>query len=111
MRVPGTARLAETVNLWTAASGRRCVYWHPEDDVLLGSLRLPPPSSDEVEPVSDHLINEEGLFSNLTDEQKRGLSRLNEPMRSNRPGMTIWDLPWPIPRRIFEWNESENEKT
>jgi hypothetical protein len=95
---PGSTKLARSINQETVARSRRYVYHHPEDSPLDG-LFLPDPESRQPRiSNSDGLIREEGLFHGLTKEQLEPMSRMTGPDES-RNGMSIDDLPWPIPGR------------
>lgn len=94
----GSTRAARAINWETVVHARRYIYHHPEDSPLEG-LTLPDPRLRQASMSnSDDLIREEGLFHGLTREQLQSLSRTAGPEdRSN--GMSINDLPWPIPGR------------
>jgi hypothetical protein len=95
---PGSTKSARSINQETVARARRYVYHHPEDSPLDG-LFLPEPESQQPKMSNrDDLIREEGLFHGLTEEQLKPLSRIARPDEGAK-GMSINDLPWPIPGR------------
>lgn len=95
----GTTAIARSINQETAARARKYVYHHPDETPLEG-LYLPNPETRDRPTISNAtgLIREEGLFSGITDEVRRALSATNIPGESDR-GMSIDDIPWPIPGR------------
>ncbi len=98
IREPGSTRLALSMNQETVGRARRHIYHHP-DDSPLGPLHIPEPVEGTNASVSDMsgLIREEGLFHGMTDEQRSAFAPTRD---KDRRGMTIDDLPWPIPLRI-----------
>lgn len=97
--VPGSTKIARTINQETAVRARKYVYHHPNETPLMG-LYLPNPETRDRPSLSGatELIREEGLFSGMTDEQRRALAATNPSSERGRR-MTIDDLPWPIPGR------------
>jgi hypothetical protein len=96
----GTTQIALSVNQETAWRARRYIYHHPLDDPL-GRLSLPDVEPDRRPQFSssiDNMIREEGLFHGLSDQNRKLLSAMHSESESGR-GMTINDLPWPIPGR------------
>lgn len=95
---PGTTKLARSINQETALGARRYIYHHLDDSPLEG-LFLPAPEArkSEVSGV-DGLICEEGLFCGMTEEQRKSFSRPLEA-GGEKKGLSIADLPWPIPGR------------
>lgn len=94
--VPGATTYARAINQETATKARRYIYHHPSDNVT--GLHLPPPSRQRAySPASDHLIREEGIFGDLDNSELEALSRAGFP---DTDGITIRDLPWPIPGRV-----------
>lgn len=95
---PGSTKMARVMNQEAAARARRYLYHHPDDAPLEG-LHLPQPETENlITGVPEGLIREEGLFHGLNDSQCRALSD-GPPRDRSRPGMTINDMPWPIPGR------------
>ena len=100
MRVPGTAKLAASLNGHVILNARKAVFHHPDDAEALAMITLPPERTEEFGPVNDdHFIREEGLFTGLNQEQLRGLSL---PPGDEDRGFSLNDLPWPIPGRRFQ---------
>lgn len=96
---PGSTLLARTFNKETAARARRYIYHHP-DDSPLQELHLPAPETRLGPTASniDGLIREEGLFHDVNNETLRALSQGARP-GDRTDGVSIKDLPWPIPGR------------
>lgn len=94
----GTTRLANSINQETAARARRYLYHHP-DDSPLDRLYLPEPDTKAGPQMSggSDLIREEGLFSDSPRSKRPPSSDLPGP--SSDRGVSIRDLPWPIPGR------------
>lgn len=101
----GTTSIARSINQETAARARKYIYHHPEEAPLDG-LYMPSPETRTKFAASNasELIREEGLFHGLTEKQLRGLEAATPPGESSR-GMTIDDLPWPLPGRRFKARE------
>lgn len=97
-RCSGSTRWARSINQETAARARRYVYHHPDDSPLDGLLLPKPESRRPTMSNGDGLIREEGLFHGLTKEQLKAFSRMDGPDEDSK-GMSINDLPWPIPGR------------
>lgn len=95
--VPGSTKMARSINQETVRRARRYVYHHPDDSPLEGLFLPDPEPAQPPTSNSDDLIVEEGLFHGLTDEQLQGFAR--GPGQDKKKGMTINDLPWPIPGR------------
>jgi len=95
----GTTQIANSINQQTVLGARKYVYHHPEDSPLK-RLHLPEPEHSLGPSMSDvsHLIREEGLFSDMTDEQRKDWGRMS-PHSGEGRGVSIRDLPWPIPGR------------
>jgi hypothetical protein len=95
----GTTAIARSINQETAARARKYVYHHP-GEAPLERLYLPNPETRDRPSISnaEGLIREEGLFSGMSDEARRALSATSIPGESDR-GMSIDDVPWPIPGR------------
>jgi hypothetical protein len=98
VRLDGSTKLSLSMNQETAARARRHIYHHP-DDSPLERLYIPDPIDGTHAAVSDMsgLIREEGLFQGMTDEQRS--SWANMP-KGEGEGMSLGDLPWPIPGRV-----------
>lgn len=97
--IPGTTKLARSMNQEVVRYANRSVYHHPDDSPLDG-LRLP--QSDNLDlnaEIGDGLIREEGLFHGLSEKQLKAFSR-PPAIVSKSKGMTIKDLSWPIPGRV-----------
>lgn len=97
--IQGTTKIAQTLNQQTTMGARRYLYHHPGELPLKG-IHVPNPSTDNGRSMSnaDDLIREEGLFHNLPNETLLALSHPN-PAESRENGMSLDDLPWPIPGR------------
>jgi hypothetical protein len=97
--LPGTTKLAQSFIGQAIGGARRFLYHHPDDEVLAG-WTLPPRRSQEIEVGSDGLIREEGLFPELEsgDEERRKQWEAIRPL-SEGNGVSLKDLPWPIPNR------------
>jgi hypothetical protein len=100
--VPGSTRIARTINQETAVRARKYIYHHPDESPLAG-LYLPHPETRDRPSLSGatDLIREGGIFGNMTDEQRRALAATNYPQEGEK-GMTIDDVPWPIPGRRIQ---------
>lgn len=102
--VDGTTASANSINQQTVREARRYVYLHPEDD-LDGRVKLPERTTTSRMSASniDALISEEGLYPAETQ------SSSPRPLRSpagddgDEEGITLADLPWPIPGRVRPW--------
>ncbi|MGW7400657.1 DUF4238 domain-containing protein [Streptomyces cyaneofuscatus] len=103
----GTTSIARSINQETAARARKYVYHHPDEKPLQG-LYLPTPDTRDRPSISnaDGLIREEGLFSGMSDEALHALSATNIPEK-DEAGMTIDDIPWPIPGRRRKGSQSK----
>jgi hypothetical protein len=100
MRVPGTAKLAASLNGHVVLNARKAVFHHPDDAKVLTKINLPPEQTEEIGPTNDdHFIREEGLFAGLEKEQLRALSH---PRGHEDRSFSLNDLPWPIPGRRFQ---------
>ncbi|MGR8008337.1 DUF4238 domain-containing protein [Streptomyces hypolithicus] len=97
--VSGSTKIARSVNQETAMGARKHIYQHPEDSPLQG-IYLPQPATRDLPSMSnaDGLIREEGLFTNIPEASLRAMSGAAPPGERGN-GMTIDDLPWPIPGR------------
>lgn len=93
----GTTAIARSFNQETVGRARRYVYHHPEDQPLIG-LHIPEPDTRRGPQTSDidRMVHEDGLFHGMTTTQKQALS---SPAGGSSEGMSIDDLPWPIPGR------------
>lgn len=98
--VRGTTRIARSINQETVFGARKYVYHHP-DDLSLEGIILPDPGTRIRPSMSGDsgLIREEGLFAHVPQENRRALAQVNSP--GENKGMSIDDLPWPIPGRIY----------
>lgn len=98
--VDGTTASANSFNQQTARETRRYVYLHPDDE-LDEHVRLPEPTTTSRMSASniDALISEEGLYSGAADSSAPSLPRTPDDDGVNE-GVTLADLPWPIPGRI-----------
>ncbi|WP_175410626.1 DUF4238 domain-containing protein [Streptomyces sp. TRM64462] len=97
--VSGSTKIAQSINQETAMGARKYIYQHPEESPLQG-IRLPQPVMRDRPGMSntDGLIREEGLFSGIPEASLRAMSETSPP-GDRENGMTIDDLPWPIPGR------------
>lgn len=93
--VKGTDEFADSMNQQTVGQARRYVYRHPDDDIST-RVRLPEPTERSRMDTRgiDGLIAEDGLFAGAT-------GPLPKPLRASDEdeGVSLDDLPWPIPRR------------
>jgi hypothetical protein len=101
----GTTEWMLSINAETAAGARRYVYHHPGDTPLDG-IALPSPGLDRPLSTDNRLVREDGLFADMTDEQRAGL-RAAAPRTTRDRGMSIDDLTWPIPGRRSKRAASE----
>jgi hypothetical protein len=96
-KVPGVTGYATQFNQSTAAAARRYVFHHPDDTPLHG-IRLPEPRSyDQGNPGVDRMVREEGLFAGVSEDGLKAMSGMTDPDE----GMSLEDVPWPIPRRVM----------
>ncbi|MEU0083644.1 DUF4238 domain-containing protein [Streptomyces sp. NPDC006274] len=97
--VSGSTKIARSINQETVMGARKYIYHHPEESPLQG-IYLPQPATRDRPSMSntDGLIREEGLFSNIPEASLRAMSEATPP-GDRENGMTIDDLPWPIPGR------------
>jgi hypothetical protein len=97
--VEGTTASANSINQQTVRGARRYVYLHPEDQ-LDARIRLPQPTgtSRMVTSDIDGLISEEGLFPAAS--YSTPAPQPPQPIDGGKGGMTLSDLPWPIPGRV-----------
>jgi len=100
--LPGTSDMARTFNGKTIHNARRYVYHHPDDHPLAG-FDLPEPRDAELDTRgASHFVSEEGLFTHMENDpvQAEAFEKMSaaDPSRDG-DGITIDDLPWPIPRR------------
>ena len=95
----GTTQVANSINQQTVLGARKYVYHHPEDSPLK-RLHLPDPEPSIGPSMSDgsDLIREEGLFADMAEGQRKAWGRMSPPSGERR-GVSIRDLPWPIPGR------------
>lgn len=100
--IPGTTVLWREIVERQIESARRFIYHHPEDS--LADFELGSPRNREIGPVGSHLIAAEGLFSNLTDSERRSMSesqaRIDRAMGVDKSdGISLTNVAWPIPGR------------
>jgi hypothetical protein len=97
--IDGTTATANSINQQTVREARRYVYLHPAD-VLDARIRLPEPTTTSRMVASniDNLISEEGLFPLQTYSGRRPQTPRDA---DTSDGITLADVPWPIPRRIY----------
>jgi hypothetical protein len=97
--VDGTTASANSVNQQTVLEARRYVYLHPEDD-LDPRIHLPGrTSTSRMRGIGiDGLISEEGLGA--PDGSRLPPSPFPSEDLNGSDGVTLDDLPWPIPGRI-----------
>jgi hypothetical protein len=97
-RHAGTTQVANTLNQQAARSARRFVYCHPDDAPFASPVVLPEPSAHSwSDSGADRMIFEEGLFGGLSDDAMHAMA---SPSMGDDRGMTLGDLPWPIPGRV-----------
>jgi hypothetical protein len=91
---------ANSINQQTVREARRYVYVHPEDD-LDERVQLPQPTTTSRMSATniDGLISEEGLYPAESNSSSRR-ARLPTDGPGEKRGVTLADLPWPIPGRI-----------
>lgn len=102
--VPGSTTLARAINGQVLNNARRFVYHHPEDDPLVG-LDIPGRRTRELGGESDHLIHEDGAFGQVSERDLEAMGRIaavtrHEVDEDGEDGMTLHDVPWPIPGRM-----------
>lgn len=99
-RVPGTTKAADAINQATLAGASHVVFHHPADADALERVsrdRAPRPGNMEF-PSVDHFIREEGLPMG-SNKDVAAASRMHTPRRDDDTGVSLQDLPWPIPGR------------
>lgn len=99
--VDGTTSTANSINQQTVREARRYVYMHPEDD-LDRRIQLPEPTTtSRMSAIGiDGLISEEGLYPSEGRSSSPPHTRLPPDGRGETGGVTLADLPWPIPGRV-----------
>lgn len=99
--VDGTTATANSINQQTVREARRYVYMHPEDD-LDERVQLPQPTTTSRMSATniDGLISEDGLYPAGSSSSSSRRSRLQTDGLGEKRGVTLADLPWPIPGRI-----------
>lgn len=99
--VAGTTGSANSINQQTVREARRYVYLHPEDELDERILLPQPTLTSRMSATNiDGLISEEGLYSAAGNSSS---SETRHPLMSpeaEREGVTLADVPWPIPGRI-----------
>lgn len=97
--VDGTTASANSINQQTVREARRYVYLHPVDDLDPRILLPGPTTSSRMRSIGiDGLISEEGLGA--PDGETPPLSHVVSEDLNGSDGITLDDLPWPIPGRI-----------
>jgi hypothetical protein len=99
--LPGSTKMAKAFLRESILSARRFIYHHPEDSPLSG-IPLPDPQIQEISPVGDDWVVENGLFGNRTrdvDETKGLQGTPPSSSFASNNGFTIKDIAWPIPHR------------
>ena len=101
--VHGTTATANSINQQTVSEARRYVYLHPADD-LDPRVQLPEPTATSRMRTSsiDGLISEEGLHRSEIRSSLPPLTPLLADGRAENEGVTLADLPWPIPGRVLQ---------
>lgn len=100
LRLPGYPALGRLMNAGVAANARRCIFHHPDDTKLVEALSLPEPQLNEVSHGStDHFVKEEGLYAGVPKGDLQAMAKATAH-ESGDSGVTLSDLPWPIPGRL-----------
>lgn len=98
----GTARVAQLINEGSVLNARKSVFSHPEDDLSqMFAGDWPAPRIYEVGPVTGPFS--EGGYTPPRDYVPVEVSGIIDN-KSNTFRLT--DLEWPIPGRVFQWEES-----
>lgn len=99
--VDGTTATANSINQRTVGEARRYVYMHPEDE-LDRRVQLPEPTTNSRVSFSgiDGLISEDGLHRAESGSSSPHLTSLPSDGLSEKDGVTLADIPWPIPGRV-----------
>lgn len=92
--VSGTTQFANSINQQTVSQARRYIYLHP-DDTLDERIHVPEPVTGSHMQMSntDHMIREKGLYGDVPPEDRY------PGIPGSDGGMSLHDLPWPIPGR------------
>lgn len=95
--VPGTTKQSWSFNQAAVLGARRYVYHHPDETPLADPVMIPDgPRSDEMlASPTDAFIREEGLYSDWSP----GTRRPKPARLDGERGVSLEDLPWPIPGR------------
>lgn len=100
---PGTASEARTLNAQTIQNAREAIYHHPDDDpVAWFDGELPQPRPTELTLGNDSLI--------LPDAEGYPPPSRDEAEPTEPGGFSIANLVWPIPDRVFEWVEPDDDQ-
>ncbi|WP_147794215.1 DUF4238 domain-containing protein [Cellulomonas sp. Y8] len=95
---PGTTHLAREINALTLQTARRHAYHHPADATLAALPTRWTPRTRELHPdFGDDFIN--------PDRELTETSPVDQGRVDLGAGVTLADLPWPIPGRQFRWAE------
>lgn len=99
--VDGTTATANSINQQTVREARRYVYMHPVDE-LDERVQLPEPTTtSRIRATNiDRLISEEGLYPAESRSLSPRLPRMPADGGGEDEGVTLADLPWPIPGHI-----------
>jgi hypothetical protein len=101
LRLRGHPPLARAMNAYVAANARKCIFHHPDDALLASSLVLPEPQPNEIEfGNTDHFVNEQGVYAGISEEDLQAMSKVSAYDEDADSGMSLGDLPWPIPGRV-----------
>lgn len=101
MQIPGSTKLADSINQSVLTSARQRIYLHPDDGELLERYQMPDERSREFGAnAGAGLISEEGLFDALEPSPAFETARAGDDGR----GVSISDIEWPIPGRTFTWS-------
>jgi hypothetical protein len=100
----GTAHLARNFNAHAARQAHRHIYRHPDDDAVLDGLELPDPTAmSRISATGmEDIVREEGILASPADEglDREGGLRLGY---DETTGLSVHDIPWPLPRRRTPW--------
>lgn len=101
LRFPGHPPLAHAMNAYVAANARKCIFHHPDDAQLASSLVLSEPRPAEIDSGNtDHFVNEEGVYAGISEKNLKAMSQAGTYGEDGGSGMSLGDLPWPIPGRV-----------
>lgn len=99
--IDGTTATANSINQQTVRGARRYVYMHPEDELDERILLPMPTTTSRMSTTNiDGLISEGGLYSAESGSSSSSIQRPSVEPHAEEEGVTLADIPWPIPGRI-----------